>query len=104
MKAQAPEVHPERRLGLKEESLQHLHSDLSKNDYGGGWGLGGRTWANGQILTHTGSNTTWTAMVFLAPQIRQGILAVTNAASPKAADGCDQILQWILRNHMESRP
>jgi CubicO group peptidase (beta-lactamase class C family) len=104
MKAHAPEGHPERRLGLKEESLQHLHSDLSQNDYGGGWGLGGRTWAKGRILTHTGSNTTWTAMVFLAPRIRQGILAITNAASPKAAEGCDQILQWILRNHMEYRP
>jgi CubicO group peptidase (beta-lactamase class C family) len=104
MQAQAPEGHPERQLGLKEESLRHLHSDLSRNDYGGGWGLGGRTWAKGRILTHTGSNTTWTAMVFLAPRIRQGILAVTNAASPKAAEGCNQILQWILRNHMASRP
>jgi CubicO group peptidase (beta-lactamase class C family) len=103
MKAQAPEGHPERRLGLQEESLRHLHSDLSQSDYGGGWGLGGRTWAKGRILTHTGSNTTWTAMVFLAPRIGQGILAVTNAASPKAAEGCDQILQWILRNHMASR-
>jgi CubicO group peptidase (beta-lactamase class C family) len=100
MKELAPEEHPERRLGLKEESLRHLHSDLSQNDYGGGWGLGERTWAKGPILTHTGSNTYWTAMVFLAPKIRQGILAVTNAASPKAAEGCDQILQWILRNHM----
>lgn len=104
MKTQAPEGHPERRLGLKQESLRHLHRDLSQNEYGGGWGLGERTWAKGPILTHTGSNTTWTAMVFLAPSIRQGILAVTNAASPKAAEGCDQILQWILRNHMTHQP
>jgi len=54
-----------------------------------GWGVVGRDWAGGRVLTHSGSNTMWFCTVWMAPEKDFAVLVATNMGGDKAAKGCD---------------
>lgn len=64
--------------------------------YGLGWGIARRPWANGKVLTHTGSNTMNFAVCWLAVPRQFGILVCTNQAGDKAAKGADEAVAALL--------
>ncbi|HEX8214799.1 MAG TPA: serine hydrolase domain-containing protein [Allosphingosinicella sp.] len=68
---------------LKPASYRFLHTaQLSppgrKTALTPGWGV--RSESYGRILTHTGSNGLWFAVIALAPDLQNGILTATNSA------------------------
>ena len=65
---------------LSEESLRKLlEPGTEGGSYGMGWILAQRSWAGGQALTHSGSNTTWYASSWVAPATGTAYLVAINA-------------------------
>ena len=74
---------------LKPETFARIQAAPKEGDYAFGWGHAKRPWANGRLLTHTGSNTMWFAVIWLAPERDVAFLAVCNSgveAAPRATD------------------
>jgi len=84
-------------LKLSEKSFKYLHQPLEGQQYAGGWIVLGRSWSEGPIYHHNGSNTYWYCVVFLAPHEGRGIFAASNFGL-ESAGPCDQALQWMLKN------
>ena len=74
-----------------------LHKPVEGSEYVLGWIATPRTRAHGRALTHAGSNTMWFAVVWLAPNRDFGVLAVTNSGQSNAAQACDEVVAWLIR-------
>ena len=75
--------------------IQQLHQPGLER-YAAGWIVVDRTWAKGTTLTHSGTNTMWYAVVWLAPQRDAALLVVCNAAGKRAAEACDEAVAALL--------
>lgn len=53
-------------------------SQANVSRYRIGWNIVDRSWAGGMALTHTGSNTYWHCVVWVAPNTGRAIMAATN--------------------------
>lgn len=82
---------------LKAESWAVLHADEYGQGYALGWGLGRREWAGGRVLTHSGSNGLWMAVVWIAPERDLAIVAATNIGGDAAAAACDEAVVEALK-------
>jgi CubicO group peptidase (beta-lactamase class C family) len=71
---------------LKQETFKKLHTPPEGEDYALGWVVARRSWADGTVLHHAGSNGFWFAVVWIAPKKNLAVLAATNTASPRACD------------------
>lgn len=67
------------------ETAGRLHAPFKDSDYALGWVAHERTWADGLVLWHMGSNTFWYSYVSVAPDKDFAVLAVTNVGSPAGA-------------------
>ncbi len=83
---------------LKPSTLETLHTPPPGRDYAGGWLVFERSWAGGRALTHSGSNTTFYATIWLAPVRNFAILVATNVGGKPAETACDQAVQALLRS------
>jgi CubicO group peptidase (beta-lactamase class C family) len=81
---------------LKKESFVKLHSPAGGGDYAMGWVVAPRGWAGGNALTHTGSNTMFFAVVWIAPAKDAAYVAATNCAGEEAAKACDEAVSLLL--------
>ena len=84
-------------LKLSESSFEYLHKPQENQRYAGGWIVLRRSWSQGPIYHHNGSNTYWYCVVFLAPEEGRGFFAASNLGL-ESAGPCDQALQWMLVN------
>ncbi|MDE0004566.1 MAG: serine hydrolase [Rhodospirillaceae bacterium] len=66
-------------LILDQEKLDQLISPVS-GTYAAGWSAVERSWANGVAVSHTGSNTWWYALGWIAPAIDRAYFVAANAA------------------------
>lgn len=91
---------------LKPETLEHLHAPLQQFDtqlvqqadpYGFGWNTTDRAWGTGKVLMHTGSNNTWYATIWLAPNKKTAFLSVVNSGAPDAGKACDEMTEGLIR-------
>ncbi|MCP4837557.1 MAG: beta-lactamase family protein [Phycisphaera sp.] len=82
--------------------LEELHDGGDEGNYASGWVVVDRKWAEGPALTHTGSNGLWFATAWLAPARDWAFCAVTNSASPGAAEACDRAIGVMIRSFESS--
>ena len=61
-----------------------------------GWNVAETLLGGGKALTHTGSNTMWYAVMWVAPERRAAFVAVTNAASDSAFSACDDAIAQLI--------
>lgn len=54
-----------------------------------GWFVLRRGWAGGRVLTHTGSNTMFYAVIWLAPEIDTALVALSNIGGKPGAEATD---------------
>ena len=80
-----------------------LHTPAPGSNYAMGWVLTERSWANGRVLTHNGSNLKWYAVTWLAPERDLGFYAVTNAADTAARVGTDAAIVAMIRRFEASQ-
>ncbi len=69
--------------------------------YAGGWGVAEQAdqpWANGIVLSHSGSNAVWYCSVLVAPSLNRAYLVVTNSRDfGETADLCNEMLSKLVR-------
>ncbi len=82
---------------LKPATFRTLHTPPQGFDYAGGWMVGDRSWANGRVLTHNGSNGSWFASVWLAPARDFAILVATNQGDHSAEAACEEAVVALVR-------
>ena len=103
----SPEFANKLRL-LTQESLDFLHSPpkdpvgVGGDDYALGWGVAKRDWG-GTVFTHSGSNTIWTAIVWISPKNKSVYLVATNIANEQSGIGLDKIFATLIRLEKEAR-
>ena len=72
-------------------------------NYAGGWVIVERNWAKGAVFTHTGSNTMWYAMVWVAPGLDRAFAVATNSCGERSHAICDQVIEKLIRIDQRSR-
>lgn len=75
---------------LSAGSWEQLHTPPAEDGYAGGWIAVDQDWGGGTVLTHTGSNTMFAAVAWLAPEIDTSWLVVTNAGTEAAITAMDE--------------
>ena len=85
---------------LKPDTFRRLHTPPSGQDYACGWVSVDRPWAGGRALTHSGSNTMWYLVLWLAPEKNFAVAVATNVAGAEAEKGCDaaaaaMVAKWL---------
>lgn len=86
---------------LKPETFRRLHTPPEGGDYACGWRSVPRTWARGNALMHSGSNTMWYLVMWLAPEKNFAVIAATNIGGDEAAKGCDDVAGAMLEKWLE---
>lgn len=85
---------------ISADSLGRLHGTGQPDAYFGGWNRAARPWAGGQAITHTGSNTMFFAVVWLAPERDFGVLAACNQGGEAAEKACDAACAHLIGRHL----
>ncbi len=85
-----------KRLAVTPSDWAHLLAPQGAADYAGGWGLHDRAWGWGRVLSHSGSNTTWYCVAWVAPERDFCLLGATNTAATAAAQACDEAVSACL--------
>jgi CubicO group peptidase (beta-lactamase class C family) len=85
---------------VKAETLKKLHTPVGeKPKYAMGWIVDeGQPWAGGTALTHTGSNTMWVAVTWLAPEKDFAVLVACNQAKDEA---CNDAVLALMADYFE---
>jgi CubicO group peptidase (beta-lactamase class C family) len=84
---------------LKPASFRKLHTAVG-DKYALGWMVVERPWAGGRALTHTGSNTMFFVVIWLAPERNCAVIVATNIGGPEAAfRGCDEAAGKLIRQY-----
>ena len=65
-----------------------------------GWAKGLGQGDTGRVLTHTGSNTMWFAVVWLAPEKDWAVLVCCNKGGGEAAKACDEAVAAMIRKYV----
>ena len=74
---------------LKTETFRKLHEPVG-DEYALGWRVTERKWAGGRALTHSGSNTMFYVVVWMAPGKNCAVIIASNIGANDAAAGCDE--------------
>lgn len=85
---------------LEWDTFNTLQADQFRQGYSLGWGVTQRPWAGGNALVHTGSNTMWMAVIWLAPNRNAGLMAATNCASDQAFPAIDAAIVGLINEFM----
>jgi len=84
---------------LKPETYKALHTPRFGGEYAFGWEVLSRTWADGTVFQHSGSNTMNFCTVWIAPNRGFAVLAVTNQGGTAAQRGTDEAVATLIRKH-----
>ena len=88
---------------LTPESFRVLHTPVSGDPFACGWIIAERPWAKGTVLTHTGSNTTWYSMVWIAPKLNAAFMSVTNHGDESGRKACDDAIVELIGLQAKSK-
>ncbi len=91
-------------LGITKETFVRMHTppDDGLSPYAMGWNVVQRPWG-GHVLTHSGSNTMWYCVAWLAPEKGFGVLVATNQGGDAAAKACDRAAGALIEAWGASR-
>ncbi len=90
---------------LKAMDFDQMHKPYAGpgEPYAGGWLVTTRSWAKGgrpgdvgMVLDHSGSNTMWFCVVWIAPEKNVAYLAATNQGGDAAGAACDQAIAALI--------
>ncbi len=85
---------------LEPETFRKLHTPFaSDSEYALGWVATERSWGEGTILTHAGSNTMFYAVIWIAPQKDFAIVVCTNAGGDTAEKATDTAASTLIRRY-----
>jgi CubicO group peptidase (beta-lactamase class C family) len=88
-------------LLLPSEQFFKLHQDQAGQGYGLGWEVSQRDWAGGTTLSHSGSNTMWMAVIWIAPQQDAAFISVANCGSGEAFSAVDSAVAAMIERFLD---
>ena len=80
---------------LDRQSLDQLRTPET-GTYAAGWNVVQRSWANGIVIIHSGSNTNWQVFLRVLPNRGLAYLAVANASDHQGDRGVNKALNSII--------
>lgn len=85
---------------LKGAVFTKLHTPFGKDEarYAMGWVVADRAWG-GRVLTHSGSNTMWYCVTWIAPEKNFAVLVATNQGGEEAVKACDEAAAALIADH-----
>jgi CubicO group peptidase (beta-lactamase class C family) len=83
---------------LRAETLKKLHAG-KEGDYACGWSVLERRWG-GRVLTHTGSNTSFFTVIWLAPEKDFAVAVCTNLGGDSASNATDAAAWVIIQKYL----
>lgn len=93
---------PKRGMGLlKADSFDRLHTP--EGDYACGWMVTKRPWGDGRVLTHSGSNTAWFCVAWLAPKKDFAVLVCCNIGGDAGGKGADAAAGALIQEYLKSK-
>jgi len=87
---------------LKATTLQQLLAPSPGSSYAGGWIITDRSWADGRVYTHAGSNTMNFCVAWVAPKRDFAVLIATNIGGESAAEACDAAASALIHFYLSS--
>jgi len=88
---------------LGASSFKKLHAPVGEERYAMGWSVALRDWADGDTLSHAGSNTLWYAVVWIAPRRNFAVLICSNKGGDTAAKTCDEAAWALIQDHLRAK-
>jgi CubicO group peptidase (beta-lactamase class C family) len=85
---------------LSVASATKLHTPPSGQDYAMGWIAVQRPWANGTALTHSGSNTQWFTVIWMAPNREFAVVVNTNFGGTGVGPATDAIISSVIQTFL----
>ena len=87
---------------LTDDELAILHRPvLDGGNYGLGWTAAERGWAGGTAYTHTGSNTMFYSVIWIAPNREFAAVAVCNQGGDEAFKKCDAAIAMMIAKYLQ---
>jgi len=88
---------------IRAETMRRLHAPPPDpvDRYAMGWAVAERPWAGGRVLTHSGSNTMWYCVAWVAPAKDFAVLVCCNRGGDDAARGCDAAAWSLIQDHVQ---
>lgn len=92
---------------LKPETFKRLHTigkgkEADDAGYALGWVFAERPWGGGTVMVHSGSNTMWFCVTWLAPGRNFAVLIVSNDGDGGKAT--DEAAGALITHHVKTRP
>lgn len=87
---------------LQAETIRRLHTPAPGFSYASGWAVTNRDWAGGRTLVHSGSNGSWYAVVWMAPERDFAVMVATNQGGETAFEGTDEAAGRLIRLYLGS--
>ena len=81
---------------LERETWELLHRSPEEGRYAMGWIVVEREWAEGEALSHAGSNTMNFCTVWASVKRQFAVLVATNIGHDLAAGICDQVTSALI--------
>ena len=85
---------------LKSDTFKKLHTPGPNQAYAMGWMVVRRPWAKGNALTHSGSNTMFYAVIWIAPEQDYAVVVATNAGGDAAGLACDNAAATFIKLYL----
>ncbi len=79
---------------LNRDRLDYLIDPVGQ--YASGWGVVQRSWAKGTALNHSGSNTIWFVIVWVAPELNRAFMVGTNSYDENTFSVSDRIIGELI--------
>jgi CubicO group peptidase (beta-lactamase class C family) len=93
---------------LTPETLRRLHTPPdSLSDYAYGWGRPERPWGGPKgdrfVITHSGSNTMWFCVLWIAPAKDFAVLVCCNTGIEAAGKACDEACAMMIGQELKGK-
>ncbi len=90
---------------LQPATFDKLHTPSANEPrYALGWRVVERRWGGGDVLTHTGGNTMWFAVTWLAPKRGFAVLVACNQGGDEAEKACDEAASALIGDLLAAEP
>lgn len=88
---------------LRPEGFARLHTPYrggAPTTYAAGWNVVSRPWADGDVLTHNGSNTKNFAVIWIAPKRNFAVVVCCNLGGDVAAQATDEVAASLIEKYL----
>ena len=84
------------------DNMTRLHTPVGGYGYAMSWVVTKHDWGGGTVLTHTGTNTMFYAVIWLAPKRDFAVVAMGNLGGKEAFQKCDEAVGALIEKYLHT--